>query len=126
MVKTSENLLRPDGFTPFEKGGQQQGEVFLCDNGSDRTMVRGFSQAVVLSQTNAEPFLVRAYSKAEGVTGTPDSDYALYLDIRYEAGKIGSTQAAPFSVGTHDWQFREILRDAGAAGSRRELLPPLP
>ena len=55
LVKTSENLLRPDGFTPYEKGGDRKGETFVCDNGSDTTLMRGIMQKVQLNQAKPEP-----------------------------------------------------------------------
>jgi TolB-like protein len=108
LVKTSENLLKPDRFDPCDKGFERQQDTFVCDNGAETNVVRGASQYLRLNQAKPEPFYVRAYSKAEGVTGSANSDYALYLDIRYDPGKIGSTQTAAFSVGSHDWELREI------------------
>ena len=55
LVKTSENLLRPDGFAPFEKGGGKEGETFVCDNGNDATVVRGFMHKIRLDQAKPEP-----------------------------------------------------------------------
>ena len=77
LVKTSENLVSPDQFTPFEKGGQRQGELFLCDNGADPQIVRGLIQRVDLNQTTPEPIFAVAYSKAEGVGGEANIDYSL-------------------------------------------------
>jgi TolB-like protein len=109
LVKTSENLFRPDGYTPYGDGGvEKDGDLFVCNNGSDANVARGVSHGIDLNQTRPEPFFVRAYSKAEGVTGSPNDHYALYLDIRYEAGKLGGFQSAPFTVGTHDWELREV------------------
>ena len=108
LVKTSGNLLRPDGFTPFEKGGQQQGEVFLCDNGSDTAMIRGIMQKVELNQPEPEPVFAVAYSKAEGVTGKADADYSLFVNFIYTDGTYLFKQNVAFSVGTHDWERREF------------------
>ena len=100
--------MKPDRFGPCDKGFERQQDTFVCDNGGDTNVVRGVTQHLMLNQAKPEPFFVRAYSKAEGVTGSANYDYALYLDIRYAPGKIGSTQTAAFSVGTHEWELREI------------------
>ena len=56
-----------------------------------------------------EPIVAAAWSKAEGVTGVPDSDYALYLDLVYTDGTSLWGQTAPFATGTHDWQRRQVI-----------------
>jgi len=58
------------------------------------------------------PMLVSAWSMAESVTGTPNADYSLYLDVGYSIdGSIVNSTAfiIPFSTGSHDWEYREIL-----------------
>ncbi len=104
-----ENLLRPDRFTKYEQGFDRQGEVFLCDNGSDASSPRGVSQSVELNQTRPEPIVATAWSKAEGVTGSADADYSLYLDLLYDDGTPLWGQSASFATGTHDWQPRRVV-----------------
>jgi hypothetical protein len=101
-----ENLLRPDRFTPFMQGFKQQGEAFFCDDSSGP---RGVAQVVVLNQTKPEPITVAAWSKAEGVSGNDDSDYAIYLDLVYDDNTPLFGQTAAFSAGTHDWERREVV-----------------
>ena len=106
---SAENLLRPDAWRPWQTGFERDGEAFICDNDSQGQAQRGASQTVVLNQTRPEPILAVAWSKAEAVTGTPDSDYALYLDLVYTDGTSLWGQTAPFATGTHDWQRRQVI-----------------
>ncbi len=70
---------------------------------------RGLLQRVVLNQQTAQPIVASAWSKAEGVTGTIDSDYALYLDLEFDDGTELWGQEAGFRTGTHDWQREEVI-----------------
>ena len=99
VQETAENLLKPDAWRPWQLGFERDGQTFVCDNGSERKVQRGASQTVVLNQTRPEPIVAVAWSKAEGVTGAPDSDYALYLDLVYADGTPLWGQTAPFAVG---------------------------
>jgi len=65
-----------------------------------------------LNLNTSLPMLVSAWSMAENVTGTPNADYSLYLDVGYSIdGSIVNSTAfiIPFSTGSHDWEYREIL-----------------
>lgn len=104
----AENLLKSDRFGPFDKGFTKEGDVFICDNGPDKTVRRGVSQSVVLDQKTPLPILAEAWSKAENVGGSPDADYSIYLDIAYMDGTYLWGQHAPFSCGTHDWQRKSF------------------
>lgn len=103
------NLLQPDRWGRFGQGFEREGNVFVCDNGADTKGRRGVSQTVELCQTRPEPIVAVVWSKAEGVTGSADSNYSLYLDLQYDDGTPLYGQAAPFSTGTHDWQRREVV-----------------
>lgn len=70
---------------------------------------RGAVVQVQLKQTSPRPILVEGYSRAEGVGGFANNDYAIYVDLIYEDGTPLWGQTAPFSVGTHDWQRRRVL-----------------
>lgn len=100
-----ENLLRADRWAPWKLGFERAEETFLCDNGADRSAQRGASQTVVLNQQRPEPIVAVAWSKAEGVTGSPDSDYALYLDLM-------------MSDGTPLWGRQTTSRPAASARKR--------
>jgi Galactosyltransferase len=73
------------------------------DDGSTRSM--GAGQRLVVDQRAAEPFVASGWSKAHGVGGQADADYALFVDAKLGDG-TSVIYAVPFDVGTHDWQFR--------------------
>lgn len=105
----AKNLLSDDGWRPYERGFQRDGAALVCDNATDASVRRGAVHSVVLNQTRPEPIVAVAWSKAEGVTGTADNDYALYLDLVHQDGSSLWGQAAPFAVGSHDWQRRQVV-----------------
>jgi len=107
--EASENLLKPDAWRPWRKGFEQKGKLFICDNGSDAVVQRGASQTVELNQSAPKPIVAVAWGKAEGVGGSPNNDYSLYLDLIYTDGTPLWGQTAPFKVGSHDWERREVL-----------------
>ena len=107
--QTGENLLKPDGWHRYEQGFQRQDGAFVCDNGGDAKARRGVSQTVRLDQTKPAPIVAAAQSKAEGVTGSPDADYSIYLDLVYTDGTPLWGQTAAFDTGTHDWQKRRVV-----------------
>jgi hypothetical protein len=107
--QSGQNLLQPDAWRPWQKGFERQAGLFVCDNGQDPSVHRGVSQSVTLNQTRPEPIVAVAWSKAEGVTGGADNNYALYLDLVYTDGTQLWGQTAPFQTGTHDWQRRQVI-----------------
>lgn len=106
---SGEDLLRPDGWQPYEQGFQKEGEVWVCDNGDDAKARRGLSQQVVLNQKEPAPIIAVASSKAEAVRGNMEGNYAVYLDLRYQDGTPLYGQQAAFAAGSHDWQERRVL-----------------
>jgi len=66
---------------------------------------RGVSTTVRLDQTVAEDLTLSGWSKAAGVSGTKNNDYALYVDVAYTDGTSLYGQCAQFSTGTHDWEY---------------------
>jgi hypothetical protein len=103
------NLLKLDAWGPWADGFSRDGDLFLCDNGKDSQAQRGASQTVRLEQTRPEPIVAVAWSKAEAVSGSPDSNYALYLDLTFTDGGHLWGQTAPFNTGTHDWERRRVV-----------------
>ncbi|MGC9004618.1 MAG: hypothetical protein ACP5KZ_07970 [bacterium] len=75
---------------------------------SDPKKEYGIFQAVVLNQEKPIPILAQCFSRAENVSGTPDSGYSLYLDIDFADGSHLWGRTAPFSCGTHDWERRTV------------------
>ena len=102
-------LLKADGWVAWQKGFDREGDAFVCDNGGDASVQRGASQTITLNQTRPEPLIAEAASKAEGVGGSRNSDYALYLDLVYADGTPLWGQVDSFHVGTHDWEPAKLI-----------------
>ena len=102
------NLLKPDAWRAWQAGFEREGEAFACNNGADTDVQRGASQTVVLNQTVPEPIVATAESKAEGVTGSPDSGYSVYLDLVYADGTSLWGQTANFSTATRHCNFTSV------------------
>ena len=64
---------------------------------------------MVLNQKRPTPIVAKAASRAEDVTGSPDSNYSLYLDLTFNDGTHLWGQTSAFDTGTHDWQTREVV-----------------
>jgi len=77
-----ENLLDPNAWRPWHKGFERRAGIFICDNASNTQVQQGISQAVVLNQTRPEPIVAVAWSKAEGVRGSQNSDYSEWRDFK--------------------------------------------
>eukprot|EP00164_Ancoracysta_twista_P001241 GFYU01001628.1.p1 GENE.GFYU01001628.1~~GFYU01001628.1.p1 ORF type:complete len:1847 (-),score=569.14 GFYU01001628.1:41-5581(-) len=61
------------------------------------------------SNINTEPFAVEAWSKASGVTGDPDSGYAVFIDVFYtDATPPTYGKTAMFNTGTHDFEKSSV------------------
>ncbi len=103
-----ENLLKADAWRPFGQGFSQQDGIFTCDNGSNAKVQRGVSQTVVLNQTRPEPIVATAWSKAQNVGGSRDSDYSLYIDLVYQDGSPLWGQVDAFNAGSHDWEKAQV------------------
>jgi cephalosporin-C deacetylase-like acetyl esterase len=103
-----ENLLKADGWRPFGQGFSRQDDVFACDNSSDAKVQRGVSQTITLNQARPEPIVATAWSKAQDVGGSRDSDYALYIDLVYQDGSPLWGQVDAFNAGSHDWEKAQV------------------
>ena len=108
-AQAGESLLDSRGWAAFGKGFERQETWFVCDNGAQTKAQRGITQTVELNQTRPEPIVAVCESKAQGVSGTADSDYSLYLDLIYADNTPLWGQTASFSTGTHDWQRRRVV-----------------
>jgi hypothetical protein len=69
----------------------------------------GARQARLFQTPVTEPFTIRGWSRSEGVTGSPDNDYSIYVDVCYADGSYLFGQCARFPTGTHDWVLAELL-----------------
>ena len=56
-----------------------------------------------------DPLVVRGWSRAESVSGSPDAGYSLYVDLTYADGTPLWGQTANFRCGAHDWELRELV-----------------
>ncbi len=86
--------------------GRQGGHCLKMER-RDAKQPAGVNQTLTVAQ---QPKAVRvsAWSKAEGVSGASDRDYALYVDIYYTDGSAKYGNTATFATGTHDWQRVEL------------------
>ncbi len=106
---------KPAGWNPAPKGCQlaagegRNGSRALVGQNTAGDAWSGASQTLALNQTEAAPLVVRGWSKAEKVNGSPDSGYSLYVDLLYADGTPLWGQTANFRCGTHDWQQREFV-----------------
>ncbi|HEY5910448.1 MAG TPA: hypothetical protein VJA21_07565, partial [Verrucomicrobiae bacterium] len=98
----------PKAYGVAAKLGRRGSRALVCEN-TNANEWAGASQTLLLNQSNVNPVIVRGWSKAEAVSGSPDGGYSLYVDIIYQDGTPLWGQTANFRTGTHDWQERELL-----------------
>ncbi len=98
----------PKGFVVAAGKGRNGSQGLGCENSNPGDWT-GASQTLLLNRINTAPIVVRGWSKADNVSGSPDSGYSLYVDIAYQDGTPLWGQTANFRTGTHDWQQRELL-----------------
>ncbi len=67
------------------------------------------SQSVELNQKTPTPILAGGWSKALDASGAPDGNYSVYLDISFGDGTYLFGQIAPFTSGTHDWEYKSVV-----------------
>ncbi len=84
-----------------QRHGRQQS--VLADSGETGAWA-GVLQEVALDPAVPEPIVVSGWSRAEGVTGTKDHNYSIYVDAVLADGSYLFGQCAEFEPGTHDWQ----------------------
>ncbi len=96
------------GFQVADGEGRNRSRAVVCERReSDGEF--GASQTLTLNRTNAAPLVIRGWSKAENVSGSPDNGYSLYADIVYADGTPVWGEAATFRCGSHDWQQRTFV-----------------
>jgi hypothetical protein len=98
----------PKGYRVAAGEGRNGSQALACENASGDGWF-GASQTLQINRADAAPLVVRGWSKAEGVTGSADSGYSLYVDIVYADGTPLWGQTASFRCGTHDWAQREFV-----------------
>ena len=97
----------PNGYRVAVGEGTSNSVALACD-APDTSGWRGAHQTLRLDRTNTVPIRVRGWSRAEDVSGSPDSDYSLYVDILYTDGTPLWGQTGNFRCGTHDWEVQEF------------------
>jgi hypothetical protein len=96
------------GFRVAPGEGRGGSQCVGCER-SEKDVESGASQTLTLNRTNIAPFIIRGWSKAENVSGSPDNGYSLYVDIVYADGTPLWGQTANFTCGTHDWEKRQFV-----------------
>jgi len=91
------------GYTIAPNAGKNSGNTITIKRGTGSPDM-GISQQVTLNQTQPQTIIISGSSKAENVSGSPDSDYSLYIDALYQDGTPQYGIIKSFAVGTHDWQ----------------------
>ena len=106
---------RGESWEPYDRGYQVDTAIkrsgasaIRCSNRSSGER-SGASVTLVLDQAAPAPILITGHSRADGVDGSPDSDYSIYADLEHQDGTPLWGQTAPFATGTHDWQRRQVL-----------------
>lgn len=110
----SRHSIQVEGWSSYGSGYSIDEEIKHSGGCSIRVEAKvageyGASQTIVLNQKEPKPLTVRAWSRAEGVTGEEDTNYAIYVDLYYTDGTPHWALTAPFSVGTHDWEEKELI-----------------
>jgi hypothetical protein len=106
---------RASGWTAYEAGFafdetvRRSGERSIRCVSAAQDELRGATYRIVLNQTAAAPIIVSGWSRAQGVSGTPNNDYSIYIDLIYTDGTPLWGQTAPFATGTHDWTKQQVL-----------------
>lgn len=91
-----------------ESGGREGGAALVCEVTDDK-VESGASQSIRLDRKTIRPLVISGWSRAQDVSGAPDSGYAIYVDIIYQDGTSQWGKTAVFSTGTHDWQHSETV-----------------
>jgi len=97
-----------DGYEVVPDEGRQGTRAIRCVS-TDATLQYGGAQRVALNQERPRPIVATGWSRAERVDGSPNSGYAIYLDIEYTDGTNLWGQTANVSTGTHDWEHRRCI-----------------
>jgi len=92
------NSYGTEGGTVIQDDG-----VIACVCKTDKNS-SGVVQIITLDQKDAKVIEFYAESKAENVSGDPDSNYSIYLDITHPDGTKTFGVLAGFKTGTHDWE----------------------
>ncbi|MCS7224441.1 MAG: hypothetical protein NZ959_07785 [Armatimonadetes bacterium] len=96
------------GYVWDPQGGRGGSAGVFCENVTGEGEY-GVGQTLTLNRKTVAPLVVSGWSKAQGVSGTPDSGYSLYVDIIYTDDTPLWGANVPFSCGNHDWEFKRLV-----------------
>ena len=97
------------GFERAEGPGAHSGNACARLASRDLKTEYGVFQRVELNQREPALVIVKAWSRAEDVSGDANSGYSLYIDVQYMDGTHLWQQTAPFPTGTHGWVRRQVV-----------------
>ena len=125
-VQESDNLVNKPGFEASEpalkNAWKSQGSGYVVDraekhtgNQSIRLTATGEGEGAVAVCSlpvarikTPTTLLISGWSKAKDVTGRADGNYAIYIDVNFVDGTSLYGPNVPFSVGSHDWEYRSL------------------
>ncbi|MBC7529645.1 MAG: hypothetical protein H7308_19125 [Chthonomonadaceae bacterium] len=103
------NWTAYEGGYDVDRTVKHNGTLSLRLDNSNSVSQKGASQTVTLNQTEPTPIQLSGWSKAEGVTGVKNDDYALYVDLVYNDGTTLWGEVSAFRTGTHEWERRKFV-----------------
>lgn len=105
----------PMGWAPFEGGfkmaprdGRNGRDAIVMERGANEKAC-GIRQVVIVNGDKPSPITISGWSKAQNVSGTPDNNYALYVDLTFTDNTHLWGQHASFATGTHDWKLATLV-----------------
>ncbi len=107
----SEWLSYGDGYR-LDTITKRSGANSLSCSSTKSDVYHGATQNIELNQAQPKPIVISGWSKAQNVSGEPDSNYSLYVDLKYNDGSTLYGQVAIFDCGTHDWQEKSLTINA--------------
>lgn len=108
VIRLEEWRFWQDGYVVEPGAGRNGSRAIRCTSeGPDQQY--GAGQRIDLNQERPLPLIASAWSRAQDVSGSPNSDYSIYLDFIFQDGTTWWGQTANFSTGTHDWEERRFV-----------------
>ena len=76
----------------------------IKDAKDKKTALAGSVRLIKFEKPVTGTFVFGAESKAENVTGNPNANYCVYMDIAFTDNTFLYGRQIPFKAGTHDWE----------------------
>ena len=83
--------------------------VLMMSSLSGASLDAGAWQLITFEEPVYNGLLISGWSRSVGVSGSPDSNYAIYVDVAYDDFTNEWGFNLPFPTGTTDWNYREGL-----------------